>query len=43
MSLTQTLQVFESLDSAHATGQSVIELLSPYSAVTVTVTKITGN
>ena len=43
MSLAQTLQVFESLDSAHATGQSVVQLLSPYPGVTVTVTKITGN
>ena len=42
MSLTQTLQVFELLDSAHASGQTVVELLAPYSKVQVTVTKISG-
>jgi hypothetical protein len=42
MSLAQTLQVFELLDSAHASGQTVVELLSPYSKVQVTVTKISG-
>lgn len=43
MSLTQTLQVFELLDSAHASGQTVVELLAPYSNVQVTVTKISGD
>lgn len=42
MSLAQTLQVFESLDSAHASGQTVVALLSPYPEVSVTVRKITG-
>ena len=42
MSLAQTLQVFELLDSAHASGQTVVELLAPYSKVRVTVTKISG-
>jgi len=42
MSLAQTLQVFELLDSAHASGQTVVELLAPYSKVQVTVTKISG-
>ena len=42
MSLTQTLQVFELLDSAHANGQTVVELLAPYAKVQVTVTKISG-
>lgn len=30
MSLSQTLKVFEALDSARATGQTVVELLAPY-------------
>ncbi|MBV6304278.1 DUF1177 domain-containing protein [Candidimonas humi] len=30
MSLSQTLKVFEALDSAHATGQTVVDLLAPY-------------
>lgn len=42
MSLTQTLQVFELLDSTHASGQTVVELLAPYSKVQVTVAKISG-
>ncbi len=42
MSLAQTLQVFELLDSAHASGQTVVELLAPYSKVRVSVTKIGG-
>lgn len=42
MSLAQTLQVFELLDSAHASGHTVVELLAPYSKVQVTVTKING-
>jgi len=43
MSLAQTLQVFELLDSAHASGQAVVELLAPYSKVQVTVTEISGD
>ena len=42
MSLAQTLQVFELLDSAHASGKTVQDLLAPYPAVTVSVTKIRG-
>ncbi|HEY3048411.1 MAG TPA: DUF1177 domain-containing protein [Polaromonas sp.] len=42
MSLAQTLQVFELFDSAHASGQTVVELLAPYSKVQVTVTEISG-
>jgi hypothetical protein len=42
MSLAQTLQVYELLDSAHASGQTVERLLADYSKVQVTVTKISG-
>lgn len=42
MSLSQTLQVFELLDSAHASGQTIVDLLAPYPQVKVTVTKIGG-
>jgi hypothetical protein len=42
MSLSQTLQVFELLDSAHASGQTIVDLLAPYANVKVTVTKISG-
>lgn len=43
MSLYQTLQVFEAFDSAHACGQTVVELLKNYPAAKVSVTEITGN
>lgn len=42
MSLSLTLQAFEALDSAHASGQTVVKLLESYPDVSVTVTKITG-
>jgi len=42
MSLAQTLQVFEALDTAHASGQTVVRLLAAYDNVDVTVTKISG-
>lgn len=44
MSFSQTLQVFEAFDSAHASGQTVVDLLAPYAAhgVTVEVLKIEG-
>ncbi|MDB5878280.1 MAG: hypothetical protein JWQ41_1694, partial [Variovorax sp.] len=42
MSLSQTLQVFELLDSAHACGQTIVDLLAPYPQVKVTVTQIGG-
>ncbi|APW38721.1 hypothetical protein RD110_17175 [Rhodoferax koreense] len=42
MSLAQTLQVFEALDTAHASGQTVVQLLAAYDRVKVTVTKISG-
>lgn len=42
MSLTQTLQAFEALDSAHASGQTVVKLLENYPHASVTVTKISG-
>jgi hypothetical protein len=42
MSLSQTLQVFELLDSAHASGQTIVDLLAPYPEVQVTVTQISG-
>lgn len=44
MSLAQTLAVFEVFDSRYADGQTVIDLLAPYSdvGVTVDVTEIAG-
>lgn len=42
MSLSQTLQVFELLDSAHASGQTIVDLLAPYPEVKVMVTQISG-
>ena len=46
MSLQQTLQVFELFDSAHASGQTVVDLLKPYCAanprVSVEVTEVAG-
>jgi hypothetical protein len=43
MSLTHTLKVFEALDSAHASGKTVEELLAPYAKFAkVTVKTITG-
>lgn len=43
MSLTHTLAVFEAFDSAHASGQTVIDLLAPFiGKVQVSVEPITG-
>ncbi|MEC5341818.1 DUF1177 domain-containing protein [Brenneria populi] len=42
MSLLQTLQVFEALDSAAASGKTVVELLSAYPEVEVSVTEFKG-
>lgn len=42
MSLAQTLQVFEALDTAHASGRTVVKLLAAYDNVRVTVTRISG-
>lgn len=45
MSLNQTLQVFEALDSGYASGQTVIDLFEPYysDGVAVEVSKFTGD
>ncbi|WP_158780457.1 DUF1177 domain-containing protein [Pantoea sp. BAV 3049] len=43
MSLQQTLQVFELLDSAYASGDKVKALFSGYSDIDVTVKSVTGN
>lgn len=43
MSLSQTLQVFDSMDTAHASGQTVVNLFAAYGCVQVAVTKIKGN
>jgi hypothetical protein len=42
MSLSQTLQVFDAFDSAHASGQTVVRLLSAYPDIEVSVTEISG-
>jgi Protein of unknown function (DUF1177) len=42
MSLSQTIQVFEAFDSAHACGQTVVKLLSPWPDVQAEVTEIAG-
>jgi hypothetical protein len=43
MSLTHTLKVFDALDSAYASGQTVVDLLAPYAEhARVEVTPITG-
>lgn len=43
MSLTHTLKVFDALDSAYASGQTVVDLLKPYAAhAKVAVKTITG-
>ena len=42
MTLKQTLEVFEALDSARACGRTVVELLAPYPAVTVSVEEVRG-
>ncbi|QTF08083.1 DUF1177 domain-containing protein [Brenneria izadpanahii] len=43
MSLLQTLQAFEALDSAAASGKTVVELLSAYQGVEVSVTEFKGD
>ncbi|WP_445658991.1 DUF1177 domain-containing protein [Achromobacter sp. NCFB-sbj8-Ac1-l] len=43
MSLSQTLQAFEALDSAYASGDTVARLLAPYPKASVTVTQIRGD
>ncbi len=42
MSLLHTLHVLEALDSAHASGNTVVELLSAFPPIPVTVTVIQG-
>jgi hypothetical protein len=42
VSLSQTLQAFEALDSAYASGDTVARLLAPYPKASVTVTQIRG-
>jgi hypothetical protein len=42
MSLKQTLEVLDVLDSAYANGEKVKELFANYPEVSVTVTKVTG-
>jgi hypothetical protein len=42
MSLSQTIKVFETFDSAHACGKTVVDLFSPYPDVHVDVTEISG-
>ena len=43
MSLQQTLQVFELLDSAYASGQKVKDLLAGYSGLEVSVKEVSGS
>lgn len=43
MSLAQTLQVYELLDSAYASGQTVADLLAAYPDVQVGVTRVEGD
>jgi uncharacterized protein DUF1177 len=40
MSLKQTLEAFEALDSARASGQTVVELLAPYPTANVSVEEV---
>lgn len=42
MSLSQTLRVFEALDSAAASGQTVVALLAAHPEITVSVSQISG-
>ena len=42
MSLSQTLQVFEAFDSAHASGHTVVDMFARYPAVSVSLTRIEG-
>jgi len=43
MTLQQTLEAFEALDSAHASGQRVADLLARYSSARVTVEEIVSD
>src|SRR5215470_5200665 len=40
MTLKQTLEAFEALDSARASGRTVVELLAPYPAASITVEEV---
>jgi hypothetical protein len=40
MTLKQTLEVFEALDSARASGQTVVQLLASYPAASVSVEEV---
>src|SRR5262249_40989490 len=40
MTLKQTLEAFEGLDSARASGRTVVELLAPYPAASITVEEV---
>jgi Protein of unknown function (DUF1177) len=42
MTLQQTLEAFEALDSAHASGQRVADLLAPYSGAKVSIEELAG-
>lgn len=42
MSLQQTLQVFELLDSASVSGQEVVDLFSGYAGVTASFHRVSG-
>jgi hypothetical protein len=42
MTLRQTLEAFVGLDSAHASGQRVADLLAPYSGAKVSVEELAG-
>src|SRR6516162_3427648 len=42
MTLKQTLEVFEALDSARASGQTVVQLLAPYPGAKVSVDEVQG-
>jgi uncharacterized protein DUF1177 len=42
MTLKQTLEAFEALDSARASGRTVVELLAPYPAASVSVEEVRG-
>jgi len=42
MTLKQTLEAFEALDSARASGRTVVELLAPYPPASVSVEEVRG-
>src|SRR5262245_18434041 len=42
MTLKQTLEAFEALDSARASGRTIVELLAPYPAAAVSVEEVRG-